>query len=121
MSDPFAAFAPSPATAMSDPTPVPSTLNTVTQNPYANPIDGMTPVAPVNGMGLAPIQGYGANAAQGMGNSAQAGIGGGSGGFGIQHAPIDPAMNAFRRIKPATTGAGSAGMTGAQPINPAEL
>ena len=121
MSDPFAAFAPTNVTlADTASAPVPSGLNTPTQNPYANPIDGMTPTAPVNGMGLAPIQGYGVGVAQSGGNLAQAGIGGG-GSFGTQHAPVDPAMNAFRRIKPATTGAGSAGMSGAQTINPAEL
>ena len=119
-SDPFAAFAP-PMTggAPADQPQTPNGINTgPTQNAFANPIDGNTPNAPTNANGLAPVQGYGVGPS--FGGVAQGGLGGG-GGYGNAHAPIDPAMNAFRRIKPATTGAGSAGMSGAQPMNPMEI
>ena len=118
-SDPFAAFnAPMTGGAPADAPQTPNGINTgPTQNAFANPIDGNTPNAPTNANGLAPVQGFGVGPS--FGGVAQGGLGGG--GYGNAHAPIDPAMNAFRRIKPATTGAGSAGMSGAQPMNPMEI
>ena len=136
VNDPFAAFntpttrspsdtasapfsAPMTGGAPADQPQTPNGINTgPTQNVFANPIDGFTPTTPTDANGMAPVQGYGA--APSFGGIAQNGLGGG-GGYGNPHAPTDPTMNAFRRIKPATTGAGSAGMSGAQPMNPMEI
>lgn len=118
--DPFAAFTAGPVIGGDPgaPPPGPNGLNTgPTLNPYANPIDPNSPNAPPPTIGTGPVQGYGV---QSGAQQTQAGIGGGSGGYGIRPA-TDPAMNAFRRIRPASGGVGSAGMSGAQPADPASL